>query len=131
MSPTFISHLITHLPAEKRELVSNGHHSFGELYDFRMVLTAAFFNSLSADAMHKTYKSQHHHESDTEMDEGWFVTGAVLHGKPISFHYEMKLWDLFHVATTESSPAYEPYTSAEAFERLVDFVRNPHPKQFE
>jgi hypothetical protein len=83
--------------------VSDGYHTFAELYDFRMVYNAALFNEYGAAKKYDVHKSIRHHDGELCFGGGWFIVVAVLPGGQISNHYEMKDWDLFDIPATEKA----------------------------
>ena len=70
--------------------VSDGYHTFNELYYYRMLYNAAFFNSLPKEWVHK---SKRHHTGEECFGGGWFIVIANLPTGQISNHYELKDWD--------------------------------------
>lgn len=131
------------LPTKEKELVSDGFHTFKELYDFRMVYNAALFNEwaknyqmldLSSDnpdknlgvvhagAISKTYsvhKSWKHYDGELCFGGGWFIVVAMLPTGQISNHYEEKYWDLFKIPETEKALfPWDGHTSQDVLERL-------------
>lgn len=56
--------------------ISDGFHSFDELYHYRMLYNAAFFNSLEGKCeVHKSYR---HADGELCFGGGWFVVMANL-----------------------------------------------------
>ena len=78
--------------------VSDGYHTFNELYYYRMLYNAAFFNLLPKEWVHK---SKRHHTGEECFGGGWFVVMANLPTGQISNHYELKDWDLFQIPEKE------------------------------
>ena len=74
--------------------VSDGYHTFNELYYYRMLYNAAFFNLLPKGWVHK---SKRHHTGEECFGGGWFIVMANLPTGQVSNHYELKDWDLFKV----------------------------------
>ena len=80
-------------PEDKGE-ISDGYHTFNELYRFRLLYNAAFFNLLPKEIVHK---SKRHHDGEECFGGGWFIVMANLPTGQISNHYELKDWDLFQI----------------------------------
>lgn len=78
MSLIEIQKLIEQLPEPQKDLVSDGYHSFKELYDHRIKLFVALCNVLEnwdTEIGHPSqcWKSKLH--SDGTMFDGWFIAG--------------------------------------------------------
>ena len=98
---------------------SDGHHTFNELYDFRMLYNAALFNELEANSRVITNKSLCHHDGELCFGGGWFIVTAMLPSGLISNHYKVEHWDLFKSPETEKSVfEYDGHTSLDVTERL-------------
>ncbi len=99
--------------------VSDGYHTFDELYEFRKVYNAALFNEWAKQGTHDVHKSTRHHEGDECFGGGWFIVVAVLPNGQISNHYEMKDWELFQVPEHEKALfAFDGHTGSDVLERL-------------
>lgn len=87
--------------------ISDGYHTFGELYEFRKVFNAALFNEWSRQGLYQTHKSFRHNDGEMCFGGGWFIVVAILPTGQISNHYEEKDWDLFKIR--ESQTAEYPF----------------------
>ena len=105
--------------------VSDGYHTFNELYYYRMLYNAAFFNLLPKEWVHK---SKRHHTGEECFGGGWFIVMANLPTGQISNHYELKDWDLFQVPEKEFSDEWDGHTPQEAAERLCKYLQQEQPK---
>lgn len=90
----------------KVENISDGYHTFKELYDFRASLQAALFNEWAKtnhlppnhqEPRYDVHKSMRHHDGIKCFDGSWFIVSAILPTGQISNHYPMELWDLFQI----------------------------------
>ena len=106
--------------------VSDGYHTFNELYYYRMLYNAAFFNLLPKEWVHK---SKRHHTGEECFGGGWFIVMANLPTGQISNHYELKDWDLFQVPEKEFADEWDGHTPQEAAERLHRYLQQEHPIQ--
>jgi hypothetical protein len=98
--------------------VSDGFHTFGELYDHRRALMAALTKSHPAIS----WRSWQHHPDDKPMFEGYFVVGMHLPTGQISYHYKASHWNDFEGVTELSwAPKYDGYTPASTVERLLSW----------
>lgn len=84
--------------------ISDGYHTFEELYEFRKVYNAALFNEWAKQnnqytdlPIHDVHKSWKHNDGELCFGGGWFIVVAILPTGQISNHYEAKDWDLFKV----------------------------------
>lgn len=113
--------------------VSDGWHTFNELYHYRMLYNAAFCNSLklasgSPESGEPCWfgvcKSWRH--SDGELcfgKEDYFVVVMQLPTGQVSNHYHGQYWDLFKVPEVERAPEYDGHTPQQAAERLEKYLR--------
>ncbi len=100
--------------------VSDGYHTFKELYEFRLLYNAALFNEWAVQKKYKVHKSRHHADApyDPIFGGGWFVVVAELPTGQISNHYEAKDWDLFQVPEASVAHAWDGHTPADVAKRL-------------
>ena len=100
--------------------ISDGYHTFNELYDHRAALTAALFKSLPSDTV---YKSKKHH--DGTMYDGMFIVGANLPGiGAISYHYDLDpWWGVFNIREVENAPEWDGHTPNDVIERLKAYAK--------
>jgi hypothetical protein len=104
--------------------ISDGYHTFEELYEYRMLYNALSFNLLHEKGI-KVEKSLRHSDGELCFGGGWFIVVAELPGVgQISNHYEVKDWDLFKVSDVETpSIAYDGHTPKDVTQRLYDFLK--------
>lgn len=105
-------------PEDKGE-ISDGYHTFNELYRYRMLYNAAFFNLLPKEIVHK---SKRHHDGEECFGGGWFIVMANLPTGQISNHYELKDWDLFQIPEKEVADEWDGHTPQEAADRLHEYL---------
>jgi len=103
--------------------ISDGYHTFGELYDHRIALFIALcklYQTLCA-TYHKNpvWKSKKHHDG-TSFD-GWFIMGINWEkGKQISYHLPMKYWNKTKFADElTEAPLWDGHTPADVVKRLL------------
>ena len=108
--------------------ISDGYHTFKELYDYRMLYNALWVNSLHEAGLSEKYrlhKSMKHHDGELCFDGGWFIVSLVLPTGQVSNHYEMEYWDLFMIPEFEKSiNEYDGHSPEVAKYRMLDFIRN-------
>lgn len=124
-----IDKAISLIHLEIDENTSDGYHTFKELYQYRMLYNAAFFNmanfteSSGLTAGWNAHKSLRHSDGELCFGGGWFIVIAYLPlvGQ-ISNHYEIKDWDNFDIPEKEKADEWDGHTPAEAAERLTKWV---------
>lgn len=136
--------ILVDLDVHQRELVSDGYHTFQELYEFRMAYNAALFNEWAREwyiyentrwafkdvELHYTrivkydvHKSWRHNDGELCFGGGWFIVSANLPGGLISNHYEEKYWDLFKVPKVEKAKyEYDGHTAQDVLTRLKEIL---------
>lgn len=114
--------------------ISDGYHTFDELYRFRMLYNAALFNEWAmSDAwfdqgptdahFYNVHKSKRHHDGEECFGGGWFIVMATLPGGfQISNHYELKDWDLFKVPSQPKADKWDGHTADDVAKRLEDYL---------
>lgn len=113
-------------PVKINENTSDGYHTFKELYEMRLLLTAGMFNEWGENAhefpsySNLVFKSKLHSDGSIPFDDpNWFIVVAETKESQISFHYEMQDWDLFYAVPEVSlPPKYDGHTAADVAVRL-------------
>lgn len=99
--------------------ISDGYHTFDELYEFRKVFNACLFNEWYKQGKYEVHKSKKHFDGEDCFGGGWFIVVAVLPDGQISNHYQMKDWDLFKCEEVEKAKyEFDGHTSQDILERL-------------
>lgn len=106
--------------------VSDGYHTFTELYSHRHALFIAlckiYDNYITPlNTRVKCWKSKYH--ADGSMYEGYFILGMSIRELDtstsyISYHIPLSLWDKINVLELPVAPPYDGYTSNDVIERL-------------
>ena len=122
---SIINYLIKKLNLEN---ISDGYHTFEELYAFRKVYNAALFNEwgypiTSPDGtvayMYDVHKSWRHNDGELCFGGGWFIVVAILPEGQISNHYEESDWELFKIPEVEKAKyPFDGHTGLDCIERL-------------
>lgn len=104
--------------------ITDGHHTFGELYDHRRALTAVLAGAAASN--YDSWRSKEHHPDDSPMFEGgYFVVGIELPTGTITYHYKLSHWDDFAaVPERKHAPKWDGATPADTVTRLMDLARN-------
>lgn len=105
-------------------VISDGYHTFDELYEHRIVLWIALCKILYADPQYQTgqkadvWRSKLH--SDGTSFDGWFIMGIGRNkGEQITYHLPIAKWEETDFAETiEKAPEFDGHTSADVLERI-------------
>ncbi|WP_459129895.1 WDGH domain-containing protein [Guggenheimella bovis] len=85
-----------------RKGVSDGYHTFEELYYHRMVL----FSIICNQNKDKAWKSKKHHDGSM-FDDTSFIVGVETTEGQYTYHYHLEYWDHFDVKVLEFAPQYD------------------------
>lgn len=90
---------------KERGKITDGSHTFDELYYHRMILFAVICNN-NRSLSWKSWK----HEDDTMYDD-YFIVGIQTPEGQFSYHYHKDHWDKFDVPEIDNAPAWDGHTS--------------------
>ena len=97
--------------------ISDGYHTFGELYYHR----AALFSVICNQNKEIAWKSKKHHDN-TMFGDNWFIVGVNTPNGQYSYHYEIdKYWDGFDVKELEFAPEWDGHKPSD-IDRLFSLV---------
>ena len=100
--------------------VSDGYHTFNELYHHRAVLLSVICNHDSK----LCWKSKKHH--DGTMFDRMFIVGINTPYGPVTYHYDIEpYWNYFIVEELDKAPEWDGHTSSDAINRLWNYGINP------
>jgi len=125
-------------PSNVIKKLSDGYHTFKELYEFRLMYNAALFNAWgeslkinpkwAANNSHKepinlpkydVHKSWRHYDGELCFNGGWFVVVAMLPSGQITNHYEAEHWEKFKIpSTVKAKYEFDGHTSQDVLKRL-------------
>ena len=115
-----INDAIANTPSLNKSKISDGFHTFQELYDIRKAYNVALFNAWAKHQLYDVHKSIRHNDGELCFGGGWFIVVAVLPGGQISNHYEMEDWDLFDIPETEKAKfEFDGHTTQDVIDRLL------------
>lgn len=98
--------------------VSDGYHTFNELYEHRHLLFLHLVASNKKDAF-KTWK-----DDKGELWEGWFILGLNTKHGQITYHLPERYWLDAEVVAIEHNSDYDGHTAQDVLERLDAFLRD-------
>jgi len=96
--------------------ISDGYHTFNELYYHRMMLFSVICNTYSSLA----WKSKLH--ADGTMFDDYFIVGILTPKGQYTYHYELKYWDLFDVDELEKAPEWDGHQPKDVI-RLLSLLQ--------
>ena len=114
--------------------VSDGYHTFNELYEYRMLYNAALFNEFAKQGLYDVHKSRKHSDGEYPFgDSNWFIVMAELPTGQISNHYEMKDWDKFQIPERPLANKWDEHSPRDVADRLTSFTnpKKEYPKTYE
>jgi hypothetical protein len=117
-------------PSDKGE-ISDGYHTFNELYNYRMLYNALWLNDMDEYLLkeYNVHKSKRHSNGEECFGGGWFIVMATLPTGQISNHYEMKYWDLFQIPEKEVADEWDGHTPQEAAKRMYEYLLGGQKEQ--
>lgn len=93
------------IPCDTNE-ISDGHHTFGELYEHRCLL----FANLVLQNKEKSFKVKHYDE--------WFILGMNTEFGQITYHLPIKFWDILKSIPESQDYVWDGHTSKDVIIRL-------------
>ena len=123
-------------PLENIKSLSDGYHTYDELYEFRKMYNAVLFNewantpktnkqSLTGTVTNEygVHKSWKHNDGELCFGGGWFIVSAMLPTGLISNHYKAEDWDLFHIPEVEKALyEFDGHTPQDVLIRLKNLI---------
>jgi len=97
--------------------VSDGYHTFDELYEHRCHLFIALMRCKPTIS----WRANNH--EDGTMYDGWFIAGMHLPTGDISYHLPTNMWELLDhsgIATSLKAPAWDGHTPSDTLRRIKD-----------
>lgn len=99
----------------KKEDISDGYHSFKQLYFQRMMLFSVICNIFKDSA----WKSKLH-EDETMFDD-YFIVGITTPEGDYTYHCELKYWNNFNVKELKNAPKWDGHTEEDVTRLLSLF----------
>lgn len=103
-----------------RSQISDGYHTFSELYSHRNTLFIALSKMLQKSGAYFVWRSLK--QSDGIQYKNWFLMGISEEpGKQISYHLPYELWEKTNFATTlPKAPEFDGHKSEDVTNRLFE-----------
>lgn len=105
---------------EKTGLISDGYHTFDELYNHRITLYIALCKNLESPVGDWRNVWRSHLHSDGSRFDGWFLLGiGTQAGHQITYHIPNERWDETEFAETlNKAPEFDGHSSTNVLDRL-------------
>lgn len=97
---------VEEMPTVDVEKMSDGYHTFADLYEQRLILSAAL-----AKNNPYAWKSKRHEDGSVPFSGGWFIMGFDTDEGCYTYHYELKDWDLFQCKELDKGKPWDGHTS--------------------
>lgn len=106
--------------------ISDGYHTFNELYEHRHALVLALMKAMPRHF----WFSRRHHDGELCFGDGeWFIVGAELPDSgTVSYHLPMRLWGLAELtgaAELELGLPWDGHTANDVVHRLKAWASHP------
>jgi len=107
------------------EDISDGYHTFKELYDYRMIYNALWLNDMDENLLKKydVHKSWCHSDGEKCFGGGWFIVMVELPTGQVSNHYEAQYWGIFNIPEKEKANEWDGHTPQQAYERMINYIK--------
>lgn len=139
-------------PSNSVEQVSDGYHTFGELYEYRLMYNALLFNQwakmkpklkgvdipggllgggefsvspVNGPCLYDVHKSWKHHDGEWCFgnEKEYFIVVAILPSGQISNHYKAEYWDKFKIPETPKAKyPFDGHTPKDVLERMKSLL---------
>lgn len=103
--------------------VSDGYHTFNDLYEERAYL----FATIVSIVKDKAWKTKCHENGDNCFGGGWFLVTIETPNGNYGYHYEMKYWDLFDCDEIEKAKPFDGYSDKNR-DRLLSIKQHDKDK---
>lgn len=118
MTPNAVQIAVLSLNGDDIRNISDGHHTFDELYEYRKLYNALLFNMWYVENMYKVHKSKRHGSGEECFGGGWFIVMATTPYGQISNHYRLEDWHLFSCEEREFADVWDGHTPKDVAIRL-------------
>lgn len=99
--------------------ISDGYHTFDELYHHRAILTAVVCHNYKD----RCWKSLKHSAKDGEMYKNMFIVGIETPMGTATYHYDIDpYWFLFDVRELYRAPEWDGHTPQDAIKRIESLL---------
>ena len=114
---------VIEIPESGIEDISDGYHTFRDLYYQRMVL----FATIVKQNKNLAWKSLRHEDGELCFDGDWFIVGIDTPEGSYTYHYEMKFWFMFNCQELERGKHWDGHTDKDVT-RLLSLTKPKETK---
>lgn len=127
----YINFLIAEMGTKKvinTSLISDGYHSFGELYEHRIVLYITLCKIIAVSSYREdhgieenpVWKSKYHSDGELIFDGKWFILGIFRNKKAqITYHLPIDRWNNVPFAEElNKAPDFDGHTPKDVLKRI-------------
>lgn len=115
-----------HNPEVVTDDISDGFHTFGQLYFQRMMLFATLVNLFPE----LSWKTKRHEDGEECFGGGWFLVTIDTPSGAYGYHYRMEDWDYFKCDELDKAKPWDGYTeenvdrlfSLSTYASLIQFI---------
>lgn len=101
--------------------ISDGNHTFEELYRHRITLFCTLCNLLPEIS----WKSKKHFDEENDrMFDDSFIAGINTPEGMATYHIKLKYWEMFNIPEIERSPKYNLYRSEDVIDRILSLNKS-------
>lgn len=106
-------------PNVNTNLISDGYHTFEELYEHRIELFIALCVMVDMHGAPLVWKSWRHSDGELAFGGGWFLLGIGKDkGQQITYHLPSKYWGRCQFMELEQAPKFDGHTPKDVLQRL-------------
>ena len=101
--------------------ISDGHHTFDELYRHRIALFCTLCNLIPEIS----WKSKKHFDEENDpMFNDSFIAGINTPEGVATYHIKLKYWEMFNIPELERAPRYDLYSSKDVIDRILSLNKS-------
>lgn len=107
--------------------ITDGYHTFSELYQHRAILFIALCKEISNNAEYQTGQKSFiwkttKYSDGKDLEKGWFLMGIGANsGEQITYHLPMSYWSkTSFVNIIGQAPIFDKHTSDDVVKRILD-----------
>jgi len=108
---------VVEIPEGGIEDISDGYHTFRDLYYQRMVL----FATIVKQNKELAWKSLRHEDGELCFGGGWFIVGIDTPEGSYTYHYETNFWSMFDCRELERGKRWDGHTDKDVT-RLLSLI---------
>ena len=101
--------------------ISDGYHTFGDLYKHRTYL-------LALAMIHLPYAWKARKHEDGTMFDGMFVVGFPTPNGMVTYHCDNEYWNDFKVPEIPHAPHFDGHTPEDVVKRLKEYINSASTK---